>query len=261
MAESRYGQSATLLRDGQVLIAGGGSKKTELYDPHIGKFRSAAKLHSNRIYHAVTVLDDGTVLIAGGSPYARSAAVATTEIYDEAHGTIRAGPSMIETRAGHSATLLSSGRVLIAGGHDDNSAEIYDGWRFIATSGMNASRYSHSATLLPDGKVLLAGGWGSKYKPLASAEIYDPASGRFAPTSDMTQPRAGQTATLIWVHWPVNWIKPRPTATPTVTPVPTATATPTATQTASPMASGRASATPSAGLSPAAEKVPRQRNQ
>jgi WD40 repeat protein len=245
MVESRYGQSATLLNNGNVLIAGGGAKRTELYDPRTGRFRPSAKLRSDRTYHTATMLPDGAVLIAGGSPYARSAAVDTTEIYDEVRRTVKAGPKMIETRAGHTATLLPDGRVLLAGGHNDNSAELYDGYRFVSASRMNASRYSHSATLLPDGKVLIAGGWDSQDKPLASAEIYDPSSGRFAPTSDMTEPRAGHTATLIWVHWPVDWIKP--TATPTPTPSPTPTdATPIPTRATSPIASANRKATPAA---------------
>jgi hypothetical protein len=218
MAESRYGQSATLLGDGKVLIAGGGAKMMEVYDPRTSKFTPSAKLRSDRIYHTATILRDGTVLIAGGSPYARSAAMDTTEIYDESHRSEKAGPKMKEARAGHTATLLPGGHVLIAGGHNDNSAELYDGHQFVRASHMNESRYGHSATLLPDGKVLIAGGWGSNYKPLASAEIYDPTNGRFLATSNMTQPRAGHTATLIWVDESVDWIKP--TATPTTTPTP-----------------------------------------
>jgi Galactose oxidase, central domain len=245
MAESRYGQTATLLADGEVLIAGGGPKQTELYDPRVGKFQLSAKMRGNRIYHTATLLDNGTVLIAGGGPYARSAAVATTEIYD--HGILRNGPRMNQTRAGHTATLLSNGHVLIAGGHDDNTAELYDGRRFILASSMVVSRYSHSATLLPDGRVLLTGGWGAQYKPLASAEIFDPANGRFAPTSNMTQARAGHTATLIWVRWPVNWIRPTPTAT--ATPTPTATNTPTPTPTSTATATPTQTASPSATLS------------
>jgi hypothetical protein len=258
LAQSRYGQSATLLADGQVLIIGGGAKQTELYDPRTGRFRLSAKLHSDRIYHTVTQLHDGTVLIAGGSPYARSAAVDSTEIYDEARRTVRAGPKMAETRAGQTATLLFDGRVLIAGGHYDNSAEIYTWRRFLPAANMGASRYSHSATLLPDGKVLIAGGWGSKYKPLASAEIYDPSKGTFSPTSDLIRPRAEHTATLIWVHWPVNWIKPTPTptATPTTTATPTATATPTVIETTSRMASASAGVTQRATPSATASTTP-----
>ncbi|HJR80489.1 MAG TPA: kelch repeat-containing protein [Anaerolineales bacterium] len=65
---------------------------------------------------------------------------------------------------------------------------------------MNAERAAHSATLLPDGKVLIAGGFreeGTSEIAIASAEIFDPATNSFTPTSDMNEPRNGHTATLL----------------------------------------------------------------
>ena len=106
MASSRHGQTATLLRDGGVLIAGGGFQKLEIYDPASGKFHFAGTLNDNRVYHTATLLDDGLVLIAGGCPFARSSAVDTSEIFDESNRTVREGPKMIQSRAGHTATLL-----------------------------------------------------------------------------------------------------------------------------------------------------------
>src|SRR5439155_9940767 len=52
-------------------------------------------------------------------------------------------------------------------------------------------------TLLPDGRVLVAGGYDRNHQRLASAEIYDPSSGRWAPTSPMLAARLGHTATLL----------------------------------------------------------------
>ena len=65
---------------------------------------------------------------------------------------------------------------------------------------MNAERAAHSATLLPDGKVLIAGGFreeGTSEIAIASAEIFDPATNTFTPTSDMNEPRNGHTSTLL----------------------------------------------------------------
>ena len=46
---------------------------------------------------------------------------------------------------------------------------------FQGTGAMKIARNSHTATLLTNGKVLIAGGYGTN--ELASAELYDPATG------------------------------------------------------------------------------------
>jgi len=67
---------------------------------------------------------------------------------------------------------------------------------------MGESRAGHTATLLSDGRVLIAGGFkktpnGIDQIYFRSAEIFDPRTGKFSPTGDMTYTRAGQTATLL----------------------------------------------------------------
>ena len=67
---------------------------------------------------------------------------------------------------------------------------------FTATGSLTVARRGHTATLLGSGKVLIAGGNGSA-NGLASAELYDPASGTFSPTGSMTVARWSHTATLL----------------------------------------------------------------
>jgi hypothetical protein len=58
-------------------------------------------------------------------------------------------------------------------------------------------RSGHSATLLPDGKVLIAGGMRRNQYFYKSAELYDPATGKFQHTGDMSVGRVGQIAVLL----------------------------------------------------------------
>ncbi len=70
---------------------------------------------------------------------------------------------------------------------------------FAPTGFMKLARAQATATLLPNGRVLVAGGQyynGSQYVTNA-AELYNPASGSFQPTGNMTIPRYAHTATLL----------------------------------------------------------------
>jgi hypothetical protein len=157
------------------------------------------------------VKHDGNALIAGGQNGVHLEGSAT-EIFDADQSAFSEGPLLNSARAYHSATMLPDGGVLIAGGLSANgdaqaSAEIYDPStrRFVPTGAMATARYKHSVTLISgcrcaaDGKVLIAGGFtepGQK-SPTASAELFDPAAGTFAPAAPMTEARAGHTATSI----------------------------------------------------------------
>ena len=62
---------------------------------------------------------------------------------------------------------------------------------------MLAPRSGHSATLLPDGKVLIAGGMRRNQDFYKSAELYDPATGKFQSTGEMRLGRVGHIAVLL----------------------------------------------------------------
>lgn len=58
-------------------------------------------------------------------------------------------------------------------------------------------RSGHSATLLPDGRVLIAGGMRRNQDFYKSAELYDPTTGKFQRTGEMSVGRVGLVAVLL----------------------------------------------------------------
>lgn len=140
-----------------------------------------------RAAHQATKLADGDVLITGGCTGPHCGQVLTSaEIYHPASRSFRPVAAMRKARASHAAVRLADGRILVVGGWDGErattSAEIYDpatkAWR--ATGALHTGRASPIAVVLDDGRVLAMGGGQGGVPSLATAEIYDPARGRFS---------------------------------------------------------------------------------
>jgi WD40 repeat protein len=128
MGTVRIGHTATLLTDGKVLVAGGGSDTAELFDPSNGTFTAIGKMSAARAYHTATLLADGKVLVTGGlDPDERTLALA--ELCDEPGTSFAGTGSLTSGRSSHTATILNDGRVLVTGGVDASgtlgTAELY----------------------------------------------------------------------------------------------------------------------------------------
>jgi hypothetical protein len=206
LSTPRFGHTATLLRNGKVLITGGGGSvgggSAELYDTAIGTFVATGNMITVRFGHSATLLPDGKVLIAGGT-IANSAAgntnTAGAELYDPATGTFTPTGDMLAAKGCPAATLLGNGKVLIAGGASWNepsgaaTAELYDPetGTFAATekyANANALRnadlnFCPRANLLADGRVSIV--WDDM---ASSAEIYDPGAGTFSFAGNIIRP-------------------------------------------------------------------------
>ena len=68
---------------------------------------------------------------------------------------------------------------------------------FHATGSLSVARAHATSTVLRDGRVLVAGGQDPNGAPMASAELYNPATGTWSPTGSLPLPVAQATATLL----------------------------------------------------------------
>ncbi|HEV8586543.1 MAG TPA: carboxypeptidase regulatory-like domain-containing protein, partial [Methylomirabilota bacterium] len=222
LAVARGAHSATLLPNGKVLIGGGSTVSgptatAELYDSFTGAVSTAGSLGTGRQWHGAVLMPSGKVLVAGGNNSAsghwdiQSSFLSGAEVYDPATNAFTPTTAMGAPRSMTSAVALWTGEIMMAGG-GPNTAELYcpqmpGPLGTFATGSLGTGRHSHTATLLPNGKVLITGGsptGGNSAPSFDSAEIYDPATGTYAPTRDqfgnitkMTTARAAHTATLL----------------------------------------------------------------
>jgi hypothetical protein len=210
MTAARLGATATLLNNGDVLIAGGENSggvlnSAELYDPTTDTFTATGNLHAARTGASATLLGSGKVLVAGGSSDGTtSGALDSAELFDPTEnggaGNFTAISSTLNgDRLEPEAALLASGNVLIAGGKDSSgalkSADLYDpvANTFTATGqSMSQARSGGAAVALPNGMVLLAGGSTSE-----TVDLYDPDSDQFDPTGGLLQSDAGLQSVLL----------------------------------------------------------------
>jgi hypothetical protein len=250
LAQPRSGHTATLLADGEVLIAGGSGMgailaTAELYDPKSGTFKPTGPMGSSRMMATATLLADGRAMVfAGLGPDLLRAT--TVEVYDPRTGAFSPAGSMPEWQQGRIVTRLTNGDVLTEGGANGGGTtayELYDPTTgsFRPAGSATIDGDARSAVLLANGQVLFAGGnysphWGDAHPQphvgtvafassggrepynlpaptpsagngamgatapvtiLATAELYDPTTGKFTRTGSMSHPRSGATATLL----------------------------------------------------------------
>lgn len=196
----RYGATLTPLQDGRVMVAGGTGREgsltsVEIFDPATETFSPAAPMPSPATIHSATLLADGRVLVVGSADGA-------AELYDPRSDSWRIAETPI-ARGYQTATRLLDDRVLVVGGWGGServsaASEIFDpsSETFSASGSLALRRNQHAAVLLDDGRVLVVGGMTNPDgftldTEVASAEVYDPATGVFQDAGALRYARAG----------------------------------------------------------------------
>jgi hypothetical protein len=206
MITGRSEFQAAPLSDGLVLVAGGDTgtfptSKAELYNPGSATWSATGNLNQARENYGLAVLPNGKVLAAGGATSERFLGVTSSaEIYDPGTGTWTRTGSMNQARQGATATVLPNGKVLSGRRKSVHQCGCANQRGIVRplTGSMNVRRSQYTATLLAaNGLVLVAGGGDGYQFYTNSAELYNPATGVWALTVNMTSVREHQYAVLL----------------------------------------------------------------
>lgn len=220
--QKMIGQTATLLPNGNVLIAGGDDGSgpvalTFLDEVQNGVIVAGPGMNIAQSSATATVLADGRVLVAGGITTGGNPTNAV-EIYDPVANSWQTVASMNDARVHHTATLLQNGTVLVCGGQNslslassfDGTCEVYtpqaspgvgswSGLIDMLTNG-NGGRAMHTATLIKDGRVFIAGGFGAGsgvMTPLDTTEMYNPTGNAITGAKALNVARGYHRATMM----------------------------------------------------------------
>lgn len=202
MTTTRFFHTATLLKDGRVLITGGYETDrpghsspefrhatAELFDPAKGTSSVTGDMSQARSQHRAIPLQDGRVIIKGNDLY-------PPDIYDPQSEKFAIMADAAEFGRSVATTILSTGDIFVT--DEGGNAGILDQhtWEFTSSDRMIAPRTNHSATLLRDGRVLIAGGMNAAGM-VKRSEIYDPTTHSFEEVGDLNDARWGHEALLL----------------------------------------------------------------
>ena len=190
-----FGGTATPVGGGGALALASDGTSAQRWDPATATWRAAATLNAPRSNYAAVQLHDGRVLVVGGANDARQA-YSSAYAYDPMTpmGTWTKVGLMGTARSAPAAAVLADGRVLVAGGaYVDKPAlrgPAIPAAALVAYRpgpGAGAGAQGRSDDIAPSHQV----------PALATAEIFDPATGTWSPTGAMRFARAGATAVTL----------------------------------------------------------------
>ncbi|HVZ41443.1 MAG TPA: kelch repeat-containing protein [Candidatus Kapabacteria bacterium] len=200
MPYPRHTQSATLLLDGRVLVAGGADDfwgesvqlTCAIYNPYTDRWQRVPDMPTARSGHTAALMLDGRVMFIGGYN-GNGMATTACDVYNPWANSWSTIAPMHIPRETHAAVVLNRYQLMVIGGRMGNrdlqiwaptaTCEIYDTrtnkWTMAAR--MNLPRTAFGVAKLPDGRVLVTGGtsdtsaasnWAQPANP--TCEIYDP---------------------------------------------------------------------------------------
>lgn len=213
-AVTHGGGTATLLANGQVLLAGGvaGSSimddvttaTAELFDPATNSWSATGSMTKKRRRHTAVLLASGKVLVVGGlaGPDMNPSPVRGAELYDPALGTWSDAGDPGSARISASLTALPDGHVLLAGGADGVSGDsgihgllataslfvpATRTWQPAGT--MSTGHRDHFGLVTPAGKLLVIGGLTLGGLGVRAWEQYDPVAGQWGAPAQLPEYR------------------------------------------------------------------------
>ena len=186
------------LPDGGALAIAGDSSAVARWDPSTATWSKGTGLATPRWNFAAVALRDGRVLVVGGASD-KQQAYSSAWVYDAStpSGSWSKVGLMGTARSEPAAALLQDGRVLVAGGayFDKPSGGVTPDRP--AAAAMLAAYRPGADTGVRDQQPLGDIAPSHTVPTLATAEIFDPATGPFSPTGSMRFARAGAAATTL----------------------------------------------------------------
>ncbi len=216
LTKATFDEQIVVLNNGSVIViggdfSGGENNATQIYNPSSGTWSDAAPQPLARADMIVVKLPDGNVLVAGG--HTADVPTLLSEIFDPTINTWTPTRSLVVPGGDSGGVLLKDGDVLMVGGYttyndSDNSAQyLYtsqlfntttEAWNLTGDMNYPRGEIGLSTVLMNNGEVLVPGG---NYQPETgqdTAEIYNPATGKWSMAGTMSVPRgSGAMAVLL----------------------------------------------------------------